>query len=78
LVREVELTREFFSEAKGKYTEGADRVIAEMKGMLLSKKKGTKKGTLVQIQLDFEGRGEYDRDICRDKRDLMLRGHCIM
>jgi hypothetical protein len=30
LVREVELTRAFFSEAKGKYTEETDRIISEM------------------------------------------------
>lgn len=39
LVREVELTRELFREAKGKYTEGTDRVIAEMEGMLYGEEK---------------------------------------
>ncbi len=34
LVREVELTREFFTEVKGKYTGEADRVIDQMEGML--------------------------------------------
>jgi IS5 family transposase len=39
LVREVELTRAFFSEAKGKYTEETDRVISEMEGMLYGDEK---------------------------------------
>lgn len=39
LVREVELTRTFFSEAKGKYTEDADRVIEEMERMLYGEEK---------------------------------------
>jgi transposase len=32
LVKEVELTRAFFSEAKGRYTEQTDKVIEEMEG----------------------------------------------
>lgn len=39
LVREVELTREFFSEAKGKYTEETDRVIEQMEGMFYGEEK---------------------------------------
>jgi IS5 family transposase len=39
LVREVELTRAFFSEAKGKYTEETDRMIAEMEGMFYGEDK---------------------------------------
>jgi len=39
LVEEVELTRRFFSEAKGKYTEEVDRVISEMEGMLYGEEK---------------------------------------
>jgi len=39
LVREVELTQAFFSEAKGKYTEGTDRVIEEMEGMFYGEEK---------------------------------------
>lgn len=41
LVKEVELTRAFFSEAKGKYTEETDGVIAEMEGMLYGEEKVT-------------------------------------
>jgi IS5 family transposase len=39
LVKEVELTQAFFSEAKGKYTEGTDQIITEMEGMLYGKEK---------------------------------------
>jgi IS5 family transposase len=39
LVKEVELTREFFSEAKGKYTEGTDKVIEQMEGLLYGEEK---------------------------------------
>jgi IS5 family transposase len=39
LVKEVELTRAFFSEAKGKYTEETDRVVEEMEGMLYGEEK---------------------------------------
>jgi len=39
LVAEVELTRAFFLEAKGKYTEETDRVIEEMEGMLYGEEK---------------------------------------
>lgn len=39
LVREVELTRALFSEAKGKYTEEIDKVIEEMEGMLYGEEK---------------------------------------
>jgi len=39
LVREVELTRALFSEAKGKYTEGTDQIITEMEGMLYGEEK---------------------------------------
>jgi IS5 family transposase len=39
LVREVELTQAFFSEAKGKYTEETDRVIEQMEGMLYGEEK---------------------------------------
>lgn len=39
LVKEVELTRAFFSEAKGKYTEETDQIIAEMEGMLYGEEK---------------------------------------
>lgn len=39
LVKEVELTRALFTEAKGKYTEGVDRVITEMEGMLYGEEK---------------------------------------
>lgn len=39
LVKEVELTREFFSGAKGKYTEEKDRAIAEMEHMLYGEEK---------------------------------------
>ncbi|MEW6141455.1 MAG: hypothetical protein AB1733_24800, partial [Thermodesulfobacteriota bacterium] len=34
LVKEVELTREFFTEAKGRYTEQTDKTIEQMEGML--------------------------------------------
>jgi IS5 family transposase len=39
LVREVELTRAFFSEARGKYTEGTDQIITEMEEMLYGEEK---------------------------------------
>lgn len=39
LVREVELTQAFFSEAKGKYTEQTDKVIEQMEGMLYGEEK---------------------------------------
>jgi len=39
LVKEVELTRAFFSEAKGKYTGETDRIISEMEGMLYGEEK---------------------------------------
>jgi IS5 family transposase len=39
LVKEVELTRSFFSEAKGKYTEETDRVMGEIEGMLYGEEK---------------------------------------
>ena len=39
LVKEVELTRAFFSEAKGRYTEQTDKVIEEMEGMLYGEDK---------------------------------------
>lgn len=39
LMKEVELTRAFFSEAKGKYTEQADKVIEQMEGMLYGEEK---------------------------------------
>jgi IS5 family transposase len=39
LIKEVELTQAFFTEAKGKYTEGVDRVIGEMEGMLYGEEK---------------------------------------
>jgi len=39
LVKEVELTRTFFSEAKGRYTEETDKVISEMEGMLYGEEK---------------------------------------
>ncbi len=39
LIKEVELTRALFSEAKGKYTEEADRVIGEMERMLYGEEK---------------------------------------
>jgi IS5 family transposase len=39
LVREVELTQAFFSEAKGKYTEETDQAIEQMEGMLYGEEK---------------------------------------
>jgi len=39
LVKEVELTRAFFSEAKGRYTEGTDQIITEMEEMLYGEEK---------------------------------------
>jgi IS5 family transposase len=39
LVKEVELTRALFSEAKGRYTEETDRVIVEMEKMLYGEEK---------------------------------------
>jgi IS5 family transposase len=39
LVKEVELTRAFFSEAKGKYTGETDKIISEMEGMLYGEEK---------------------------------------
>lgn len=39
LMKEVELTRELFTEARGRYTEETDRVIGEMEGMLYGEQK---------------------------------------
>jgi IS5 family transposase len=39
LVKEVELTRAFFSEAKGRYTEETDKTIEQMEGMLYGEEK---------------------------------------
>lgn len=39
LVKEVELTRQFFSEVRGRYTGEADKVIEEMEGMLYGDEK---------------------------------------
>lgn len=39
LVKEVELTRAFFSEAMGKYTEETDKTIGQMEGMLYGEEK---------------------------------------
>ncbi len=39
LVKEVELTREFFTEVRGRYTEETDKVIEEMEGMLYGEEK---------------------------------------
>jgi IS5 family transposase len=39
LMKEVELTRELFTQARGRYTEETDRVIGEMEGMLYGEEK---------------------------------------
>ncbi len=39
LVKEVELTKEFFAAVKGKYTKGVDKEVERMEGMLYGEKK---------------------------------------
>ncbi len=60
LVREVELTRAFFTEARGKYTEQTDKTIEQLEGMLYGEEK------IVSL-VDADARWGYkdeDRPFC--------------
>ena len=55
LVKEVELTRAFFSEVRGKYTEETDKIISEIEGMLYGEEK-------VASLVDPDARWGYKND----------------
>ena len=58
LVKEVELTQEFFSEVKGKCTEQTDKVIEEMEGMIYGEAKIV--SIVVPVMFDRATQSEAD------------------